>query len=195
MATISLKQIAQLSTGFTIRESIDYLEYGEVKTIQIKDLYKNTDSIDGKECASIAWKYDSKPQFLAHKTILLLARGFKPSAYLFTGDIADKVVASNPFITINLTEERLIPEYLLWYLNHSNTSKHYFSSILSGANLPILRLSSVKELSVKIPPLEVQQQIIERHQKALFEKQCFEQLIALRAEYNGVLAEQLLNTN
>ena len=43
MKTILLKHLAQLNSGFTIRESIDYLEYGEVKAVQIKDLSKQTE--------------------------------------------------------------------------------------------------------------------------------------------------------
>ena len=33
MKTILLKHLAQLNSGFTIRESIDNLEYGEVKAV------------------------------------------------------------------------------------------------------------------------------------------------------------------
>ena len=43
---ILLKHFAQLYTGLTIRESIDYLNYGEVKAIQVKDLPKDSHQID-----------------------------------------------------------------------------------------------------------------------------------------------------
>lgn len=194
MKPVLLKHLAQLYTGFTIRESIDYLDYGEVNAVQIKDLPKDSYQIDTTRLTGIEWKYDSKPQFLPHNAILLVARG-EPAAYLFTGHIEDKVVASNPFIVINLESKELLPEYMVWYLNHSMTAKSYFASVLRGTSLPILNLSAVKELPVKTPPLAIQKQIIERHSQALLEKKCFEQLIALRQEYNAVLSEQLLNAN
>ena len=37
MKAIALKYLAQLSSGFTIRESLDFLDVGEVKAVQIKD--------------------------------------------------------------------------------------------------------------------------------------------------------------
>lgn len=194
MKTVYIKHLAQLYTGFTIRESIDYLEYGEIKAIQIKDLPKESHQIDTSLLTCIDWKYDSKPQFLSHNTILLVARG-KPSAYLFTGNIEDKVVASNPFIVINLTEDTLLPEYLVWYLNHSTDAKNYFSSISRGTSFLIFTLSVVKELPIKIPPLEIQQQIIDGYAQTLLEKKCVEKFIQLRQEYNTAFAEQLLNTN
>ncbi|STZ76530.1 restriction endonuclease subunit S [Bergeriella denitrificans] len=194
MKTILLKYIAQLYTGFTIRESIDYLDYGEVSAVQIKDLPKDSNRIDTALLTGIEWKYDSKPQFLAHNAILLVARG-EPAAYLFGGTLADKVVASNPFIVINLAQNGLLPEYLVWYLNHSAMAKGYFSSVSRGTSFPILTLGVVKELPVKIPPLAVQQQIIKRHIQMEAEKKHFNQLIQLRQEYNAALAEQLLNAN
>lgn len=195
MKTVLLKHLAQLYTGFTIRESIEYLEYGEVNAVQIKDLPKDSYQIDTALLTGIEWKYDSKPQFLSHNAILLVARG-EPSAYLFTGNIEDKVVASNPFIIINCTEQtlkKLMPEYLVWYLNHSSAAKSYFSSVSRGTSLPIFTLGMVKELPIKTPPLAIQQYIIEQHSQALAEKKRFEHLLRLRQEYNSAFAEQLLN--
>lgn len=193
MKPILLKHLAQLYTGFTIRESIDYLEYGEVNAVQIKDLPKDSHQIDTALLTGIEWKYDSKPQFLPHNAILLVARG-EPTAYLFTGTVEDKVVASNPFIVINLTEESILPEYLVWYLNHASMAKNYFSAVSRGSAMPITTLSALKELPVQIPPLATQKQIIEQHQQAQHEKRLFEQLIQLRQEYNTALAETLLHS-
>lgn len=194
MKTVLLKHLAQLYTGFTIRESIDYLDYGEVNAVQIKDLPKDSHHIDTQLLTGIEWKYDSKPQFLPHNAVLLVTRG-EPSAYLFTGTLEDKVVASNPFVVMNLTRNELLPEYLVWYLNHATAAKSYFSSVSRGTSLPIYTLAMVKELPVTVPPFAVQQKIIERHKQAQLEKKSFEALIKLRQEYNAALAEQLLNVN
>lgn len=193
MKPILLKHLAQLYTGFTIRESIDYLQYGEVKAIQIKDLPKNHHHIDTQSLTGIEWKYDSKPQFLPHNTILLVARG-EPSAYLFTGGLKDKVVASNPFIIINLLSDDVLAEYLVWYLNHAHAAKNHFASVSRGSALPITTLSAVKELPVKIPSLSQQQEILTRHQQAQEEQKLLQQLIVLRQEYNTAFAENILNS-
>lgn len=192
MKPILLKHLAQLYTGFTIRESIEYLDYGEVKAVQIKDLPKNHHHIDKESLTGIGWKYDSKPQFLPHNAILLVARG-EPAAYLFTGNLEDKVVASNPFIIIKLLEDKVLPEYLVWYLNHANMAKNYFALTSRGSTLPLITLNSVKELPVQLPSLSQQQQIIEQYKQTQYEKKMLEQLITLRQEYNAVFAESILN--
>lgn len=192
MATILLKHLAQLYTGFTIRESIEYLDYGEVKAIQIKDLPKKTHHIDTQILTGIEWRYDSKPQFLPHHALLLLARG-EPTAYLFDGQASDKVVASNPFIVIIPQTDKLLPEYLLWYMNHAQTAKNHFASFIRGNAFAITTLTTVKELPISIPTLAEQADIVWRHQQAILEAQRFERLIALRQAYNLALAEQILN--
>ena len=194
MKTILLKHLAQLNSGFTIRESIDYLEYGEVKAVQIKDLSKQSHQIDTDLLTGIEWRYDSKPQYLSHNAILLTSRG-ELAAYLFKGDIEDKVVAINSFIIINIIEETVLPEFMVWYLNNAIAAKNYFSSVSRGSSLPITTVGALKELPVTIPTLAQQKEIVQRHLHAQREKQYLEQLIQLRHEYNNALAEQLLMKN
>lgn len=105
----------------------------------------------------------------------------------------NKVVASNPFIIIKLLDDNVLPEYLVWYLNHANKAKNYFALTTRGSTLPLITLNSVKELPVQIPSLSQQQQIIDQHKQAQHEKTLLEQLITLRQEYNAVFAEHILN--
>ncbi|WNS84238.1 restriction endonuclease subunit S [Neisseria sp. DTU_2021_1001991_1_SI_NGA_ILE_055] len=194
MKAIALKYLAQLSSGFTIRESLDFLDVGEVKAVQIKDLPKHSHQINTDLLTDIEWRYDSKPQYLSHNAILFVSRG-EPAAYLFTGDINEKVVASNPFIIIYLNDKTILPEFMVWYLNNAITAKNYLNSVSRGSSLPITTIGALKELPVIVPPLAQQQEIIYRHLHMQKEKQHLEQLIQLRHEYNNALAEQLLMKN
>lgn len=187
-----LKHKASLYTGFTIRESLEHMDYGDIKTIQIKDLPKDSQIIDTEHLTGIQWRYDSKPQFLTHNAILLVARG-EPSAYIFKGDVSDKVVVSNPFIVITLNDNQLLPEFVLWYLNHSQTAKQHFTINARGNALPITTIATVKELPMVIPPLSVQQQILQMIQETNAEAEMFLRLISLKQAYNQALFEHLLN--
>lgn len=187
-----LKHKASLYTGFTIRESLEHIDYGDIKTIQIKDLPKDSQIIDTEHLTGIQWRYDSKPQFLTHNAILLVARG-EPSAYIFKGDVSDKVVVSNPFIVITLNDNQLLPEFVLWYLNHSQTAKQHFTINARGNALPITTIATVKELPMVIPPLSAQQQILQMIQETNAEAEMFLRLISLKQAYNQALFEHLLN--
>lgn len=187
-----LKHYADLYTGFTIRESIDHLDIGDVKTVQIKDLPKDSQVIDIDNLTGIEWRYDSKPQFLINNSILLVARG-TPTAYVFKGSEADRVVVSNPFIVVNLHSDDILPEYLAWYINNANEAIKHFSINARGTSLPLTTIATVRELPVIVPPIEDQQTILDRERQAILEAKILNQLIELRREYNHAQAECLLN--
>ena len=192
MNPILLKRLAQISTGFTIRESIDYLDYGEVKAIQLKDLPKDDWRINTHKLTGIEWRYDSQPQYLPHQAILLTARG-EPSAYLFTGSADDKVVASNPFIIIHLLSNKVLPAYLVWYLNYSTVAQKHFAQFMRGNSLPLTSIVTVKELPVIIPNLQQQQEIINTFEQVRADALIFKRLIQLRKQYHQLMAENILS--
>lgn len=192
MKPILLKYLANLYTGFTIRESLDHLDYGDIKTVQIRDLPKNSQVIDTNNLTSIEWRYDSKPQYLEHNSIVLVARG-EPSAYIFKGDVSHKVVVSNPFIVINLNTDDLLPEFVVWYINHFKKAKEHFAINARGNALPITTIATVKELPIIIPPIGDQKIILAMQETADKEVQLFSHLIKLRKEYNRTYSELILN--
>lgn len=190
--TLLLKYLASsVYTGFTIRESIEHIEAGDIKTLQIRALPRNNHVIDITNAKPIDWRYDSKPQFLLHNSLIVVSRG-EPIAYLFKGDESDKVVVSNMSIVINLAYYDLLPEYLVWYINNASMAKQHFKLNARGANLALTTLSTVRELPVIIPSLNQQHQILQLEQEALAEKQAFEKLTQLRQEYNHAKSEQIL---
>ena len=189
--SIQLKYLADLYTGFTIRESLEHIDVGDVKTIQIKDLPKDSRIIDTENLTGIDWRYDSKPQFLSKNSVLLVARGV-PSAFIFKGTESDRVVVSNPFIVINLNSDKVSPDYLAWYITNSQMARTHFESNSTGISLPITTIKTVKELPVILPSLAEQKYILALEEKALLEAQAFERLTALRQEYNLTEAERIL---
>lgn len=192
MKPILLKHLAQLYTGFTIRESLDHLDYGDIKTIQIRDLPKNSKVIDTDNLTGIEWRYDSKPQYLEHDSIVLVARG-EPSAFIFKGDASHKVVVSNPFIVINLKTDDLLPEFIVWYINNAQKAKEHFAINARGNALPITTIATVKDLPIIIPSIEEQKSILAMQETADKEVQLFSNLIQLREEYNRTYAQYILN--
>lgn len=189
--SIQLKYLADLYTGFTIRESLDHIDTGDVKAIQIKDLPKDSRIIDTQAITSIDWHYDSKPQFLSYNSVLLVARG-TPSAFVFKGTEKDRVVVSNPFIVINLKNDGILPDYLAWYISNSQMAKSHFESNSTGIALPITTIKTVKELPVVLPSIDKQKHILALETQAILEAQVFKRLTLLRHEHNLAAAEKIL---
>ena len=186
-----LKNIAEIYTGFTQRPPEKTVNTFEVKAIQIKDLTKDQVVISDDQWSELEWAYDSKPQYLKHNSIIVVARG-EPKAYVFKGNEADRVVVSNQFIVVNLQLDDLKPEFLVWYFNHSQAMRTYFEMNSRGSLLMMLSISTLKEASIVIPSLKQQEKILQLAQDAVKEALVFQQLIALRAEYNQAKSEQIL---
>lgn len=188
---MKLKNIAEIYTGFTQRPPEKSVNTFDVKAIQIKDLTKDQVVISDDQWSEFEWAYDSKPQYLKHNSIIVVARG-EPKAYVFKGNEADRVVVSNQFIVVNLQVDNLKPEFLVWYFNHSQAMRTYFEMNSRGSLLMMLSISTLKEASIVIPSLKQQEKILQLAQDADKEALIFQQLIALRAEYNQAKSEQIL---
>lgn len=192
--SIDLKRVADIYTGFTIRESVSYLDYGDTKLLQSKDLPNEEYVInDTSELSSIDWRYDSDPQYLKKGSVVLLARG-TPKAYVFNGDINDRVTAGHIFIIINITSEILTPEYLAWYINNSGIARKHFEINSSGSVLNMTSISTVRELPVLVPSLSEQKEINKRNRQTWEDIQVLKQMIELRKEQNHAYNEKMLSS-
>jgi len=190
MTTI-LKRLADIYTGFTLRESVSYLANGDIKLLQSKDLPKDSFTINATPLTRIDWKYDSQPQYLKHGSVVLLARG-EPKAYVYHGTEEDQVIVGHIFIVINLTTDDIDPEYLTWYINKSSIAKRHFETNSTGSTLNMTSISTVRDLPIVIPTIQEQQQILQRQEQSKVEAEVFKSLLKLRQDYNDAFDEQIL---
>lgn len=189
---IELKRIANIYTGFTIRESVSYLDYGNTKLLQSKDLPNEGYEInDISGLSAISWRYDSEPQYLKEGSVIVLARG-KPKAFVFNGTIRDRVIVGHIFIAINLTTSDVDPNYLAWYINNSGLAKKHFEVNSSGSVLNMTSVSTVRDLPLVIPDLDEQEGILKRNLQTQQDIDALKRMIELRKEYNQAYNEQLI---
>ena len=188
-----LKNIADIYTGFTQRPSdpdkpVDTFDF---KTIQIKDLPKDQVVISEGQWSGLEWIYDSKPQFLLHNSIVIVARG-EPRAYVFKGSEIDRVAVINQFIVVNLETSQLKPEFLVWYFNHSQAMRSYFEMNSRGSMLMMLSILTLKEAPIVIPTLDQQIEILGIAEEASSQTLILQHLTNLMIEYNQAKSEQIL---
>lgn len=189
---IKLKNIAELYTGFTQRWGDDSSSPSGFKIIQFKDLSSNSNYIYPKELARIDWTYDSKPHFLQTDSIIITARGNNVKAYLFKGNISDQVVVSNQFIVIELNDNKINPEYLVWYLNHAQQARTHFDLNSRGTTLLMLSIMTLRELNIIVPSLEQQNEVLKRVEDYQEEQILLQRWLRLKNEYNDALNELIL---
>lgn len=68
-------------------------------------------------------------------------------------------IASASFLVLTIQNDLILPEFLVWYLNHPETLK-VFASKMTTQNIPSVTKQELGDLEIIIPNLDTQKQII-----------------------------------
>lgn len=189
--TTLLKYLGKVSTGVTIREAIDSSVDGNTRLLQIKDLPRIGSQFGAENLPTINWDLSTTPQYLTHNSVVIIGRG-EPKAYLFTGEQRDRVMISSALINVELNNELVIPEFLVWYINNATSSSQHFHINSRDMTLQMTSISTVKNLPITLPSLEQQKEILRLEHCATQENIIFKRMSKLRKELNKAASEEIL---
>jgi restriction endonuclease S subunit len=177
---VKLTEIVEIKTGITFRNRLlDNLD-GEVEVIQMKDVDENC--IISRRLMRIGENLIKSRHLLQPGQIILLAKGKTTRACLIR-EPGRKQVISSAFFSIRVKSlQKVLPEYLEWYLNLPR-AEEYFQAQASGTSMFSLPMSVLKNLEVPLPPVDVQQQVVEIFSIRQQEKKMARELEAKRDEY------------
>ena len=148
---MKLKKLAIVISGYHSRAKIESLEDGSHSLLQARD-------VDGER---LIYQTDTLIRFnpdlssadgtLKKNDILFMARGSRNYSILLT-EIPDTTLAAACFFIVRVSNEKLLPAYLAWYLNrHSGR----------GVHMPVVRRSVLENLDIPFPNLVIQKKIVE----------------------------------
>lgn len=75
-------------------------------------------------------------------------------------EAAADLIASNSLIALSFDRSRVLPEFAAWYLN-SSRGQNDIQRWASGAGMMSLNTASLLEVSIPVPTLEEQQQLVD----------------------------------
>jgi len=157
--TVAIKEIATVQMGYSFRSRLEVSKDGGVAVIQMKDLLDdNTVGCDGL----IKTDMDAvKNHHLVCKGDLVFrSRGLVSNAAIFLEDPGDAVVAA-PLIRIRITKpDRVLPEYLNWYLSQRE-AQVFLTSRAIGTAQKMISKELLEDPEVVLPSLECQKTIVE----------------------------------
>lgn len=186
-----IKQLVSLMAGHPFRGSIEHTPDGDVAVVQMKDVDPE-DGLNDSNLYRVQVTGRKKPDYLQRGDILFIGRGNRIYAVLVDRDLKSTVAGSHFFILrVKAKGQGIRPDYLVWYINHSRAQR-YFSQHVVGAALPHINRTVLENLPVIVPPLEVQEQIVNAHSCRLKEKALLERLIEKKKQFLDQLLDQTL---
>ncbi len=184
--TVRLVKLATLGAGHPLRGRVEDNPDGDISVVQLK----NADPVAGVDMTDLPRISSSgrkEPTFLKQGDILFVNRGMR-----FFGAYVDKptdrVVAAPHFFVIQADRDKVLPEYLAWFLNN-RSAQHYYSQCAAGTALPHITRKTLEALPVDVPSLERQALIAKVYQCSLRERQLTERLL----ERHELLVSSLLD--
>ena len=156
MSPTALHEIADVQMGYSFRFGVEPAAHGPVGVIQMKDL-GDDGSVALDSLTRVAMDVAPTHQVLAGD-IILRSRGDRASSAIVADDPGRTLVAA-PLLRIRVTDERVQPEYLNWYINQPPAQAH-LAKHAEGSRVKMISKGALDELEVDLPPLERQAAIV-----------------------------------
>lgn len=175
---MKLKDLAKVMPGYAFRGAIEADFQGDTLVLQARDISRDGFLAEVSHLTPISRKQTGRAEVLCKNDVLLVSRGLKSGSFratLFMSD-ASNVIASSSVHILRVKTEKMLPEYLVYYLN-SKGGQDALSQIVSGSYIGVLsrgRLS--EELDIPLPSLRQQKLLIDlvsniRRQEEVLERQ------------------------
>lgn len=193
---MKLKQVATIESGYPFRGKISEVQDSEVLVVQMKNI-SPVDGVDWSGCVATHLTGKREPSWLQSGDILVAARGSRN--YAVKVDLKElpaglRVVASPHFFVINIKNNVVLSDYLVWFLNQAPCQR-YFEQNAEGSVTKSIRRSVLENVPVAVPPLKKQQAVIGLADVLHQERRTLEQLLQNGERLMGNLAKDLLATS
>ena len=184
---VRLKEIANISSGATFRGRLQSVLNAEWAVIQMKDL-SSDNGVVFKEAHKIDGRYPSSV-ILQKGDLIFRSRGQVNTAALVESE-CEKVICAAPLIRIRPDQQKVIPEYLRWYINQL-TAQNYLRSRAKGTTVQMISKQALDQMEILLPPMEQQRLIAEYCKLSAQESRLLNQLSSKCEAYNNSILMQL----
>jgi restriction endonuclease S subunit len=172
-----LKDMVTIRSGRLFRGKIEPDPIGHYQVIQIGDIDVGR-KLSYQDLTRINLP-DIKPSQLVQKgDVLFISRGMRKHAVAIIEELNNVITTSQIFIL--RPSERLLPEYLAWYLNQL-PAQRYLEEHSSGTNVSLINMEAFGKLPVRAPKLDIQQKIVRISELSVRERELAELILKKRS--------------
>lgn len=173
-----LDEIASVQLGYSFRKGVKHDPAGSVCVVQMRDLGEDN-VVDPSGLDHVD---QDLPQHhaLERGDILLRSRGDSVSSAILRRDLG-RAVAAAPLLRIRVTDTRILPEFLNWYINQP-PAQSYFARHAEGSNVKMISPGALEALPVAIPTLEHQSALVDLAGLTVRERELVRELSRCRSD-------------
>ncbi len=156
---MKIKKLATVQMGYSFRARLEASPGGEVAVIQMKDLLDD-DTVGCDNLVRINMKTVKDHHLVQKKDLVFRSRGSLTTAAILLKEPGRAVVAA-PLLRIRVTRpDRILPEYLNWYISQRD-AQIFLTSRAKGTVQKMISKQAIEELELVLPSLEKQKTIVE----------------------------------
>jgi restriction endonuclease S subunit len=175
--------ISTVQTGFFTKP----LGEGDVIYLQVKH-FNELGQLQSALHGDLLSAYISEKHLLKDGDVLFAAKGSKNFAAVFENH-NEPAVASTSFLVIRLTDKKVLPQYLAWFLN-SHATQTLLKSQAIGTSIPSISKHVLENLEIAVPSIEKQKAILQITKLRNKEKSLKQEIETLREKQ---IQQQIIN--
>lgn len=184
--SIKLQDITRIQFGVSIKTASE----GILPCLQVSNITLEGD-IDEEQLVFVKNGLSAEEHLLGAGDLVLPAKGQKFSSAIISQNFNNGIVASSSLLVIKVSDDRVLPEYLHWYLNLSRI-KWSLEAEATGTNILSLSIKALREFPIELPDLETQKKIINLNKLQKEEQIKMRQLGVARKKLIEALTKKLI---
>lgn len=187
-AKVKIKKIAAVQMGYSFRSRIEASSIGSVAVIQMKDLLDDN-TVASYDLVTIEMGAIKEHHFVKKGDLVFRSRGQLTTSAILLEDTGKAVVAA-PLLRIRITKpEKVLPEYLNWYISQRD-AQIFLTSRAKGTVQKMISKQAIEDLEVSLPSLEKQKSIVEMASLITREQTLLHTLADKREQYISTILMQ-----
>lgn len=156
---MKIKKLATVQMGYSFRSRLEASEGGSVAVIQMKDL-RDDNTVGCDDLVRINMEAVKEHHLAQKGDLIFRSRGSLTTAAVLLEDPGKAVVAA-PLLRIRVTKpEKVLPEYLNWYISQRD-AQIFLTSRAKGTVQKMISKQAIEDLEVALPTLKKQKNIVE----------------------------------
>jgi hypothetical protein len=153
-----LADACTIHTGYTARGRLEATATGGVLAIQLRDVSPDG-LVDPERLARVQLENLADRYFVRAGDVVFRSRGERNTASALDGRLQEPALAVLPLMVLRPKRDVVTPEYLAWAMNQPPAQRH-FDVVARGTNIRMIPRSSLDDLELDVPGIEVQERIV-----------------------------------